>query len=159
MMAGAVFLFPFFTDLEVLILAARPVILHIATAPSIMSVNISWNSTNNHTGIKILDYRIILIDTITQEQRQFIRIRVKHLYVTRLKHNRTYVVKVQAENEDGYGRFMIRRFRTLEAGQCVDFVSGNIRTLGKPRLTVSLGTRLCFVIYIDFSCNNRSKTS
>lgn len=95
--------------------AARPVILHIATAPSVMSVNISWNSTNNHTGIKILDYRIILIDTITQEQRQFIRIRVKHLYVTRLKHNRTYVVKVQAENEDGYGRFMIRRFRTLEA--------------------------------------------
>lgn len=82
-----------------------------------MSVNISWNSTNNNTGIKILDYRVILVDTTTQQKQEFTGINISNLYVTELKHNRTYVVKVQARNEDGYGWFKIKNFTTLEAGQ------------------------------------------
>lgn len=83
-----------------------------------VSVNISWNSTNDNTGIKILDYRIILIDTMTNVPRMFnSSIKLLNLYVTKLKQNRTYVIKVQARNEDGYGRFKSRNFTTLEAGQ------------------------------------------
>lgn len=105
-----------FTNLEILIFAARPVILSIATVPSLMSVHVSWNSTNNNTGVNILDYRVILIDTITQEQRNFSKIKGLSLYINNLKHNRTYLIKVQAKNEDGYGRFKIKAFTTLEAG-------------------------------------------
>lgn len=98
-------------------LADPPRILSIRAVPSLMSVNISWNSTNNNTGIKILDYRVILVDTTTQQKREFNGINISNLYVTELKHNRTYVVKVQARNEDGYGWFKIKNFTTLEAGQ------------------------------------------
>ena len=105
-----------FNKLETLIFAARPVILFIATVPSLMSVNVSWNSTNNNTGVKILDYRVMLIDTVTQEERNFSKIKALSLYINNLKHNRTYFIKVQAENEDGYGRFKIKAFKTLEAG-------------------------------------------
>ncbi|XP_074633212.1 uncharacterized protein LOC141891999 isoform X2 [Acropora palmata] len=95
--------------------AARPVILFIATAPSLMSVHVWWNSTNNNTGVKILDYRVMLIDTVTQEERNFSKITALSLYINNLKHNRTYLIKVQAENDDGYGRFKIKAFKTLEA--------------------------------------------
>lgn len=105
-----------FNKLETLIFAARPVILFIATVPSLMSVHVSWNSTNNNTGVKILDYRVMLIDTVTQEERNFSKITALSLYINNLKHNRTYLIKVQAENDDGYGRFKIKAFKTLEAG-------------------------------------------
>lgn len=105
-----------FNKLETLIFAARPVILFIATMPSLMSVHVWWNSTNNNTGVKILDYRVMLIDTVTQEERIFSKITALSLYINNLKHNRTYLIKVQAENDDGYGRFKIKAFKTLEAG-------------------------------------------
>ena len=85
--------------------------------PHLLAVNISWNSTNDNNGIKILDYRIILVDTTTQQKRKFTGIKVSTLYVTRLMHNRTYVVHVQARNEDGYGRSKSRNVTTLEAGR------------------------------------------
>ena len=81
-----------------------------------MSVHVWWNSTNNNTGVKILDYRVMLIDTVTQEERNFSKITALSLYINNLKHNRTYLIKVQAENDDGYGRFKIKAFKTLEAG-------------------------------------------
>ena len=65
----------------------------------------------------ILDYRVLLIDTVTQQQQEFTGINVSKLYVPNLKHNRTYVIKVQARNEDGYGRFKSQSLTTLEAGQ------------------------------------------
>ena len=82
-----------------------------------MAVNISWNSTNNNTGVKILNYRVLLIDTVTQQQLEFTGINVSKLYIANLTHNRTYVVNVQARSEDGYGWFKRQSFRTLEAGQ------------------------------------------
>lgn len=82
-----------------------------------MSVNISWNSTNDNTGIQILDYKIILTDTVTMHKREFISINVSSLYVAKLGHNRTYTIKVQARNEDGFGKFKTRNFTTLQAGQ------------------------------------------
>ena len=81
-----------------------------------MSVHVWWNSTNNNTGVKILGYRVMLIDTVTQEERNFSKITALSLYINNLKHNRTYLIKVQAENDDGYGRFKIKAFKTLEAG-------------------------------------------
>ena len=98
------------------IFADPPRILSVSAVPSLIAVNISWNSTNDNTGVKILDYRILLIDTITQQQQEFTGVNVSRLYVTSLTHNRTYVIKVQARNEDGYGRFKSRNFTTLEAG-------------------------------------------
>jgi len=81
-----------------------------------VAINISWNSTNDNTGIKILDYRIILIDTTTKMNRAFTKIRDSTLFISSLKHNRTYVIMVQARNEDGYGKIKSKNVTTLEAG-------------------------------------------
>ena len=99
-----------------LIFSDPPRVLSVTTVPSLMAVNISWNSTNDNTGVNILSYRVLLIDTVTQQQQEFTGINVSRLYIANLTHNRTYVIKVQARNEDGYGRFMGRNFTTLEAG-------------------------------------------
>lgn len=100
----------------VLTLAADPPrVLSITAVPSMWAVNISWNSTNDNTGIKIQGHRIILTDTVSGQQREFITGNVSSLYVTKLRHNRTYQVTVQARNEDGYGRFQMRNFTTLQA--------------------------------------------
>ncbi|XP_068734303.1 uncharacterized protein [Montipora capricornis] len=90
-------------------------VLSIRTLPSLQGVNISWISTNDNTGVAILDYRIILVDTITKNQRQFEGIKEPTLYVTGLHHNRTYKVYVQARNENEYGRFEGKNFTTLKA--------------------------------------------
>ena len=81
-----------------------------------MAINVSWNSTNDNTGIKILDYRIIIIDTTTKEKREFARIKDSTLFISSLKHNRTYMIMVQARNEDGYGKIKSKNATTLEAG-------------------------------------------
>ena len=98
------------------IFADPPRVLAITAVPSMWAVNISWNSTNDNTGIEIQGHRIILTDTVSGQQREFITGNVSSLYVTKLRHNRTYQVTVQARNEDGYGRFQMRNFTTLEAG-------------------------------------------
>ncbi|XP_068685321.1 uncharacterized protein [Montipora foliosa] len=95
--------------------ADPPRVLAITAIPSLQAVSISWNSTNDNTGIKIIGYRLILIDTISQHHREFITGNVSSLYVTKLNHNRTYKIMVQAKNEDGFGRFRIKEFTTLEA--------------------------------------------
>ena len=98
------------------IFADPPRVLSVTVVPSLTAVNISWNSTNDNTGIKILDYRIILMDTATQKQLVFFGIEDSILYVSRLRHNRTYVVMVQARNEDGYGQLKSKIVTTLKAG-------------------------------------------
>jgi len=56
------------------------------------------------------------MNTATQNQLVFFGIEHSTLYVSRLKHNRTYVVMVQARNEDGYGELKSKTVTTLEAG-------------------------------------------
>lgn len=82
-----------------------------------LAVNVSWNSTNNNTGIEILDYRLVIIETKTQQMREISGITVSNHYVTSLTHNTTYLVKVQARNEIGYGKSVSRNVTTLKAGQ------------------------------------------
>lgn len=80
------------------------------------TVNITWTSTNDNTGVPILEYQTILVDTVTKLQRSFDGIKDSSLYVTGLHHNRTYQVYVKARNENEYGRFEGNNFTTLEAG-------------------------------------------
>ena len=80
------------------------------------TVNITWTSTNDNTGVAILDYQILLVDTVTKLQRNFEGIKDSSLYVTGLHYNRTYQVYVKARNENEYGRFEGNNFTTLEAG-------------------------------------------
>ncbi|CAH3175068.1 unnamed protein product, partial [Porites lobata] len=93
-----------------------PIILGVTAVPSLLAVNISWNSTNNNTGIEILDYKLVIIDTKTQRRREIFGITVSNHYVTSLRHNTTYLVMVQARNEIGYGKSVSRNVTTLKAG-------------------------------------------
>ena len=102
---------------ESLIFADPPIILGVTAVPSLLAVNISWNSTNNNTGIEILDYKLVIIDTKTQRRREIFGITVSNHYVTSLTHNTTYLVMVQARNEIGYGKSVSRNVTTLKAGQ------------------------------------------
>ena len=97
--------------------ADPPIILGVTAVPSLLAVNISWNSTNNNTGIEILDYKLVIIDTKTQRRREIFGITVSNYYVTSLTHNTTYLVMVQARNEIGYGKSVSRNVTTLKAGQ------------------------------------------
>ena len=97
--------------------ADPPIILGVTAVPSLLAVNISWNSTNNNTGIEILDYKLVIIDTKTQRRRKIFGITVSNHYVTSLTHNTTYLVMVQARNEIGYGKSVSRNVTTLKAGQ------------------------------------------
>ena len=97
--------------------ADPPIILGVTAVPSLLAVNISWNSTNNNTGIEILDYKLVIIDTKTQRRREIFGINVSNHYVTNLTHNTTYRVMVQARNEIGYGKSVSRNVTTLTAGQ------------------------------------------
>ena len=97
--------------------ADPPIILGVTAVPSLLAVNISWNSTNNNTGIEILDYKLVIIDTKTQRRREIFGINVSNHYVTNLTHNTTYCVMVQARNEIGYGKSVSRNVTTLKAGQ------------------------------------------
>ncbi|KAM7442955.1 hypothetical protein ABFA07_008214 [Porites harrisoni] len=92
-----------------------PIILGVTAIPSLLAVNISWNSTNNNTGIEILDYKLVIIDTKTQRRREIFGINVSNHYVTNLTHNTTYRVMVQARNEIGYGKSVSRNVTTLKA--------------------------------------------
>ncbi|XP_067052262.1 fibronectin type III domain-containing protein 3B-like [Acropora muricata] len=95
--------------------ADPPRVLSITNAPSLQTVNITWTSTNDNTGVPILEYQTILVDTVTKLQRNFDGIKDSSLYVTGLHHNRTYQVYVKARNENEYGRFEGNNFTTLEA--------------------------------------------
>ena len=97
--------------------ADPPIILGVTAVPSLLAVNISWNSTNNNTGIEILDFKLVIIDTKTQRRREIFGITVSNHYVTNLTHNTTYLVMVQARNEIGYGKSVSRNVTTLKAGQ------------------------------------------
>lgn len=56
--------------------ADPPIILGVTAVPSLLAVNISWNSTNNNTGIEILDYKLVIIDTKRQLRREIFGITV-----------------------------------------------------------------------------------
>lgn len=97
-------------------MADPPRILSITEVPSLQTVNITWTSTNDNTGVAILDYEIILVDTVNKSRRTFGGIKDSSLHVTGLHYNRTYKLYVRARNENEYGRFEGNNFTTLEAG-------------------------------------------
>ncbi|KAL9965834.1 hypothetical protein ACROYT_G029686 [Oculina patagonica] len=90
---------------------------YITAVSSILSLNISWNSPVEKNSIRILDYRIKVMDGTTLKQvRKYRKITRTSLVVENLKRNRTYIVVIQARNEVGYGGSANISARTLLAG-------------------------------------------
>ncbi|KAL9965831.1 hypothetical protein ACROYT_G029682 [Oculina patagonica] len=90
---------------------------YITAVSSILSLNISWNSSVEENNIRILDYRIKVMDgTSLKQVREYRKITRTSLVIKNLKRNRTYIVVIQARNEVGYGGSANISARTLLAG-------------------------------------------
>ena len=82
----------------------------------VMSLNVTWSSSVEEN-IRILDYRIKVIDAITLTRvKQCNRPTSSSLVIENLKRNRTYTVIIQARNEVGYGKSANISAKTLLAG-------------------------------------------
>ena len=89
----------------------------IKAVSRILSINITWCSLMEDSKIEILDYRIKVLDGITNRQeKQYTRRRTTSLLIENLKRNKTYIVAIQARNEAGYGEFANISATTLLAG-------------------------------------------
>ena len=87
----------FFTDLP-----GPPVIE--ALRPGVLSLNISWYSPIKHNSIEVLDYRIQVLDGITQKLiKQYASIPATSLVIKNLKKNSSYTIEIEGRNEVGYG--------------------------------------------------------
>ena len=83
------------------------------------SLEISWNSSDQDANnIKLLDYRITLIDGTTLKQVfTYTAITRTSLVIENLARNRTYIAEIQARNEVGYGKTANVTATTLLAGK------------------------------------------
>ena len=91
---------------------------YITAVSSVLSLNITWNSSVKENIIRILDYRIKVMDGITRKRvRQYNEITTSSLVIENLKRNRTYIVMIQARNEVGYGKSANITATTLLAGK------------------------------------------
>ena len=91
---------------------------YITAVSSVLSLNITWNSSVKENIIRILDYRIKVMDGITRKRvRQYNEITTSSLVIENLKRNRTYIVMIQARIEVGYGKSANITATTLLAGK------------------------------------------
>ncbi|PFX25855.1 Tyrosine kinase receptor Cad96Ca [Stylophora pistillata] len=75
-----------------------------AVRPGVLSLNISWYSPIKHNSIEVLDYRIQVLDGITQKPlKQYASIPTTSLVIKNLQKNSSYMVEIQGRNEVGYG--------------------------------------------------------
>lgn len=89
----------------------------ITVVSSILSLNITWSSSVEENIIRILDYRIKVLDAITLKRiRQYNGITSSSLVIENLKRNRTYIVIIEARNEVGYGKSANASATTLVTG-------------------------------------------
>ena len=85
--------------------------------PAMLSINIAWNRSRDDGGSPTLDYRIILLDANKNRIQVRSGINENNYTVRNVKHNRTYVILLQARNVVGYGNPANVTVSTLEAGQ------------------------------------------
>lgn len=89
----------------------------ITAVPGVLSLKLAWNSSVEENNVRVLDYKIKVIDGTTLEQLQeYTRITRTSLVVENLKRNWTYVVVIQARNEIGYGESVNISATTLLSG-------------------------------------------
>ena len=70
-----------------------------------LSLNVTWFSSFQDNGIRILDYVIKVVDYVTLRLvQEYKRVAKTSLVINKLKKNRTYFVAIKARNEVGYGR-------------------------------------------------------
>jgi len=99
------------------LLTDPPVPPFITVVSSVLSLNITWSSSLEENIIRILDYRIKVFDAITLKRiRKYNGITSSSLVIENLKRNRTYIVKIEARNEVGYGKSANVSATTLLAG-------------------------------------------
>ena len=77
----------------------------IKVFPRVFSFKVIWNSSRQDiNNIKILDYRIKVIDGSNHKQiLEYTAITSTSLVIENLKRNSTYTIQLQARNEVGYG--------------------------------------------------------
>ncbi|XP_022790268.1 uncharacterized protein LOC111329763 isoform X1 [Stylophora pistillata] len=75
-----------------------------ALRAGVLSLNISWYSPIKHNSIEVFDYRIQVLDGITQKLiKQYASIPATSLVIKNLKKNSSYTIEIEGRNEVGYG--------------------------------------------------------
>ena len=85
--------------------------------PDVLAFNVTWNTTRDKGGSRILDYKITLLDVDKNLLQQHDGIKETYFTLRNLQQNRTYIFILQARNIGGYGESANASVTTFEAGK------------------------------------------